>query len=170
MSYAFPSVLVYRFGSVCLCWTFDVSQTYWMVWILLWYLRWLSFSLVNPKRGDNIAVDAFRNCYVSVLCTICDVWLGVCWECCGSSPLTCKTKTKVRCCYGICDACLSHVYCEFCCSSFLLVRLRLRWNSATKFAMAVLLMCKNKGWWQYFGGCTSNIVCIRFVYHMWCVV
>ena len=43
ISYAFPSTLAYRFGFVCLLWTYDLFQIYWMVWSLLWKLRWLSF-------------------------------------------------------------------------------------------------------------------------------
>ena len=64
--------------------------------MLLRNLRWLSFSLVSPRRSDNIAVDAFRNCYVYLLCT--NVMYGLVFvvDVAIALLLICKTKTKVK--------------------------------------------------------------------------
>ena len=73
----------------------------------------------------------------------------------------CMTKSKVKCCYQVCDGCLfvsDHTFC----SQNLLDGL----DCDVKIAMAHLLTCKSKTWGQDCGGCISKLLCICLVYHM----
>ena len=70
----------------------------------------------------------------------------------------CMTKSKVRCCYQICDG-LVFLFLN-CCFLNILAGL----DCVMKFAMDLLLICKSKTWIQYCGGCICKLLRICLVY------